>query len=33
MKGTRKGCGSSGDEVTGCSQMDKGYWQNMVVVR
>ena len=30
MKGTSKGCGCSGDGVTGCGQRDKGYWQNMV---
>ena len=33
MKGTSKGCGSFRDVVIGCGQRDKGYWQNMVVVR
>ena len=29
MKGTGKGCGSSGDGVTRCGQRDKGYWQTL----
>ena len=32
MKGTGKGCGSSGDGVTRCGQRDKGYWQTLVLV-
>ena len=31
MKGTGKGCGSSGDGVTRCGQRDKGYWQTWLL--
>ena len=31
MKGTGKGCGSSGDGVKGCGQRDKGYWQTWLL--